>query len=92
MYNMYSVVGGVYVLYHWFIEKSIYWDDFKLGKDDWELLQIGLVLLFLQVGRMRMEKKQTRVTQVEMDSRYVQTLHIWYMYKVHTWFSSFTAK
>ncbi|TMS13689.1 Chitin synthase chs-1 [Larimichthys crocea] len=42
------VIGGVYVLYHWFIEKSIYWDDFKLGKDDWELLQIGLVLLFLQ--------------------------------------------
>ncbi|TKS70004.1 Hyaluronan synthase 3 [Collichthys lucidus] len=42
------VIGGVYVLYHWFIEKSIKWDDFNLGKDDWELLQIGLVVLFLQ--------------------------------------------
>ncbi|XP_040894744.1 chitin synthase 1 [Toxotes jaculatrix] len=42
------VIGGVYLLYHVVIEKSIIWSDFNLQNDDWELLQIGLVLFFLQ--------------------------------------------
>ncbi|KAJ4947808.1 hypothetical protein JOQ06_009840 [Pogonophryne albipinna] len=42
------VIGGVYLFYHVLIEKSITWSDFNLQDVDWELLQIGLVLLFLQ--------------------------------------------
>ncbi|KAK1890823.1 Chitin synthase chs-1 [Dissostichus eleginoides] len=42
------VIGGVYLLYHVLIEKSITWSDFNLQDADWELLQIGLVLFFLQ--------------------------------------------
>ncbi|XP_071346094.1 chitin synthase 1 [Trachinotus anak] len=42
------VIGGVYLLYNVFIQKSIVWSDFNLQKHDWELLQIGLVLFFLQ--------------------------------------------
>ncbi|XP_060897853.1 chitin synthase 1 [Labrus mixtus] len=42
------VIGGVYLLYHVLIEKSIIWKDFNLGSDDWEILQIGLGLFFLQ--------------------------------------------
>ncbi|XP_059209388.1 chitin synthase 1 [Centropristis striata] len=42
------VIGGVYLLYHVFFEKSIVWSEFNLTNADWELLQIGLVLFFLQ--------------------------------------------
>nr|XP_040056443.1 chitin synthase 1 [Gasterosteus aculeatus aculeatus] len=42
------VIGVVYLIYHVLIEKSIIWKDFNLQDEDWELLQIGLVLLFLQ--------------------------------------------
>ncbi|XP_031170030.1 chitin synthase 1 [Sander lucioperca] len=42
------VIGAVYLFYHVLIEKSIIWSDFNLQNDDWELLQIGLVLFFLQ--------------------------------------------
>ncbi|XP_056232747.1 chitin synthase 1 [Seriola aureovittata] len=42
------MIGGVYLLHNVLIEKSIIWSDFNLQKDDWELLQIGLVLFFLQ--------------------------------------------
>ncbi|XP_078106768.1 chitin synthase 1 isoform X2 [Sander vitreus] len=42
------VIGAVYLIYHVLIEKSITWSDFNLQNDDWELLQIGLVLFFLQ--------------------------------------------
>ncbi|XP_058486347.1 chitin synthase 1 isoform X1 [Solea solea] len=42
------VIGGVYLVYHWLIQKSIEWSDFNLNEDDWRLLQIGLGLFFLQ--------------------------------------------
>ncbi|XP_070689214.1 chitin synthase 1 [Pempheris klunzingeri] len=42
------VIGGVYLFYYGLIQKSIIWSDFNLQNDDWELLQIGLVLFFLQ--------------------------------------------
>nr|XP_020471317.1 uncharacterized protein LOC109969026 [Monopterus albus] len=42
------VIGGVYLIYHVLIEKSIVWSDFNLQNADWELLQVGLVLFFLQ--------------------------------------------
>ncbi|XP_037549422.1 chitin synthase 1 [Nematolebias whitei] len=52
------VIGAVYLIYDVLIkrsfeneyskDKSIVWSDFNLQDDDWELLQIGLVLLFLQ--------------------------------------------
>lgn len=42
------VVGGVYLLYHYFISKTIVWKRYELNNEDWELLQIGLGLLFLQ--------------------------------------------
>ncbi|XP_037609379.1 chitin synthase 1 [Sebastes umbrosus] len=42
------VTGGVYLFYHVLIEKSIIWSDFNLQDNDWELLQVGLVLFFLQ--------------------------------------------
>ncbi|XP_044051750.1 chitin synthase 1 [Siniperca chuatsi] len=42
------VIGAVYLFYHVLIQKSISWPDFNLQNDDWELLQIGLVLFFLQ--------------------------------------------
>ncbi|KAM7423963.1 hypothetical protein PAMA_000360 [Pampus argenteus] len=41
------VIGGVYLIYHALIQKSITWLDFEL-QNDWELLQIGLGLFFLQ--------------------------------------------
>lgn len=52
---MYCVTGVVYLIYHVLIEKSIIWKDFNLQDEDWELLQIGLVLLFLQVNGRRTE-------------------------------------
>ncbi|XP_054627280.1 chitin synthase 1 isoform X2 [Dunckerocampus dactyliophorus] len=42
------VIGAVYLFYYVIIEKSIVWEDFNLRSEDWELLQIGLVLFFLQ--------------------------------------------
>ncbi|KAM3876977.1 chitin synthase 1 [Diretmus argenteus] len=42
------VIGGVYLMYYVLIQNSIVWSDFNLQKRDWELLQIGLVLFFLQ--------------------------------------------
>lgn len=42
------VIGGVYLIYHVLIVNSIVWADFRLQDEDWELLQIGLVLFFLQ--------------------------------------------
>uniref|UniRef100_A0A3Q3J8L9 chitin synthase n=1 Tax=Monopterus albus TaxID=43700 RepID=A0A3Q3J8L9_MONAL len=41
-------IRGVYLIYHVLIEKSIVWSDFNLQNADWELLQVGLVLFFLQ--------------------------------------------
>ncbi|KAF3686333.1 Hyaluronan synthase 3 [Channa argus] len=46
------VIGAVYLLYHVLIQKSIIWSDFNLNNDEWELLQTGLVLFFLQVQRI----------------------------------------
>nr|XP_054588166.1 chitin synthase 1 [Nothobranchius furzeri] len=42
------VIGGVYLIYYVLIEDTITWTDFNLQNSDWELLQIGLVLFFLQ--------------------------------------------
>ncbi|XP_026149918.1 chitin synthase 1 [Mastacembelus armatus] len=42
------VIGGVYLFYHVLIHKSVVWSDFNLKNSDWELLQVGLVLFFLQ--------------------------------------------
>lgn len=42
--------GGVYLINDVLIEKSIIWSDFNIGSDEWELLQTGLGLFFLQVG------------------------------------------
>lgn len=42
------VIGAVYLIYHVLIIESITWSDFNLKSKDWEILQIGLVLLFLQ--------------------------------------------
>uniref|UniRef100_A0A8C5DAU2 chitin synthase n=1 Tax=Gouania willdenowi TaxID=441366 RepID=A0A8C5DAU2_GOUWI len=42
------VTGGVYLFYHVLIAKSIVWEDFNLRSDEWELLQTGLGLFFLQ--------------------------------------------
>ncbi|XP_068614152.1 chitin synthase chs-1-like [Brachionichthys hirsutus] len=42
------VIGGVYLLSQVFIEKSIKWSEFIMEDDDWELLQVGLGLFFLQ--------------------------------------------
>ncbi|XP_049574396.1 chitin synthase 1 [Syngnathus scovelli] len=42
------VIGAVYLFYHCLIVESIKWSDFNLKSEDWELLQIGLGLFFLQ--------------------------------------------
>ncbi|XP_045888846.1 chitin synthase 1 [Micropterus dolomieu] len=42
------VIGAVYLIYHALIQKSIKWSDFNLKNNDWEILQIGLVVFFLQ--------------------------------------------
>ncbi|XP_072321978.1 chitin synthase 1 [Eucyclogobius newberryi] len=42
------VIGGVYLSYHYLVKKTIVWDDFKIGANESELLQIGLGLLSLQ--------------------------------------------
>ncbi|KAJ0056136.1 hypothetical protein NL108_003416, partial [Boleophthalmus pectinirostris] len=42
------VIGGVYLLYHYFIAKTIVWKEFVIEKADGQLLQTGLGLLFLQ--------------------------------------------
>ncbi|KAI3377097.1 hypothetical protein L3Q82_000295 [Scortum barcoo] len=46
------VIGGVYLIYHVLIEKTIVWSNFNLGGKEEELLQIGLGLFFLQVQRI----------------------------------------
>lgn len=50
------------------IQKSIVWSDFNLQSEDWELLQIGLVVFFLQVGKG--EDKKTDIN-LEADRYYV---------------------
>uniref|UniRef100_A0A672ZJF4 chitin synthase n=1 Tax=Sphaeramia orbicularis TaxID=375764 RepID=A0A672ZJF4_9TELE len=42
------VIGAVYLFYHVLLVDSIEWSDFSLKNKDWELLQTGLGLLFLQ--------------------------------------------
>ncbi|XP_041836604.1 chitin synthase 1 [Melanotaenia boesemani] len=42
------VIGAVYLIYYVLIDKSIIWANFNLQGDEWELLQTGLVLFFLQ--------------------------------------------
>ncbi|XP_051920060.1 chitin synthase 1 [Hippocampus zosterae] len=42
------VIGAVYLFYHVLLEESVIWSDFNLNGDEWELLQVGLVLFFLQ--------------------------------------------
>ncbi|XP_047437429.1 chitin synthase 1 [Mugil cephalus] len=42
------VIGAVYLIYHKLIMKSINWSDFNLKDRDEGLLQMGLLLLFLQ--------------------------------------------
>ncbi|XP_077376122.1 chitin synthase 1 [Festucalex cinctus] len=42
------VIGAVYLIHHALIEETIDWPNFNLGSDDWQLLQIGLGLFFLQ--------------------------------------------
>ncbi|XP_077420139.1 chitin synthase 1 [Vanacampus margaritifer] len=42
------VIGAVYLIHHVLIEQTIKWPNFNLGSNDWELLQIGLGLFFLQ--------------------------------------------
>ncbi|KAK5621219.1 hypothetical protein CRENBAI_011615 [Crenichthys baileyi] len=42
------IIGAVYLIYYAAIQKSIKWSDFNLANKEQELLQIGLVLLFLQ--------------------------------------------
>ncbi|KAK9542640.1 hypothetical protein VZT92_000484 [Zoarces viviparus] len=42
------VTGAVYLLYHVVIVESIIWSNFNLQDEDWELVQIGLVMFFLQ--------------------------------------------
>ncbi|XP_074522635.1 chitin synthase 1 [Halichoeres trimaculatus] len=43
------VIGAVYLFYHVLIADTIEWNNFKLQDEgDWQILQIGLVLLFLQ--------------------------------------------
>lgn len=70
--TMYSVAGAVYLFYHVLIDKSIIWSDFNLQDDDWELLQIGLVLLFLQVSG----RKTAKQTDKKMGGRYSLTIHM----------------
>ncbi|XP_043992616.1 chitin synthase 1 [Gambusia affinis] len=42
------VIGAVYLIYHRLINKSIQWENFNLTGDEGDILQIGLVLFFLQ--------------------------------------------
>ncbi|CAL1603943.1 unnamed protein product [Knipowitschia caucasica] len=43
------VIGGVYLFYYYLVvENKIVWEYFVMEDDEWELLQIGLGLLFLQ--------------------------------------------
>lgn len=63
-----SFVGGVYLIHNVLIEDSIIWSDFHLGSDDWELLQIGLVVFFLQVGRGKREQTNFPVGQLSLSN------------------------
>ncbi|KAM4602913.1 chitin synthase 1 [Polymixia lowei] len=42
------VIGAVYLIYYYLIKETIIWTDFELLNDEWEILQIGLGLFFLQ--------------------------------------------
>ncbi|XP_033839663.1 chitin synthase 1 isoform X2 [Periophthalmus magnuspinnatus] len=42
------IIGGVYLLYYKVIAKTILWEDFIIGNEEYNLLQVGLGLLFLQ--------------------------------------------
>ncbi|CAL8243471.1 unnamed protein product [Lota lota] len=42
------VIGAVYLIYHVLIMNTIVWSDFNLKPEQQEILQIGLVLFFLQ--------------------------------------------
>lgn len=43
------VIGGVYLIYYYLIKKSIVWKNYEIDNNvEWELLQIGLGLFFLQ--------------------------------------------
>lgn len=52
---LHSVVGGVYLFYYKVIKSEddggIIWSDFNLN--DGVVLKIGLVLLFMQVGKRK---------------------------------------
>lgn len=67
--TLYFVSGGVYLLYHVFIQKSIEWEDFNLGEVDGDLLQIGLGLFSLQVGKMKIEKNEEGIQRVDTSSK-----------------------
>lgn len=55
--KLYSVVGGVYVFCHVYCQESNIWLDLNLN-EDWNLVQVGMLLLFLQVRRRRTKKQQ----------------------------------
>uniref|UniRef100_A0A3B5QCS4 chitin synthase n=1 Tax=Xiphophorus maculatus TaxID=8083 RepID=A0A3B5QCS4_XIPMA len=42
------VIGAVYLIYHKLVNKSIEWNNFNLAGHEGDILQIGLVLFFLQ--------------------------------------------
>lgn len=43
------VIGGLYLLYYYLLTESIIWKDYEINEDEeWEILQIGLGLFFLQ--------------------------------------------
>uniref|UniRef100_A0A3B5LPW2 chitin synthase n=1 Tax=Xiphophorus couchianus TaxID=32473 RepID=A0A3B5LPW2_9TELE len=42
------VIGAVYLIYHKLLNKSIEWNNFNLAGHEGDILQIGLVLFFLQ--------------------------------------------
>lgn len=66
--TVYSVAGAVYLFYHALIQKTIKWSDFNLQDKDWELLQIGLVLFFLQVSG----RKTVKQTHKKMGGGYTR--------------------
>ncbi len=56
------VVGVVYLFHHVHIQESIMWAHFNLQKD-WNLVQVGMVLLFLQVSRWIRKKNRDKKKQ-----------------------------
>lgn len=49
--------GAVYLIYHKLLIKSIEWNNFNLAGHEGDILQIGLVLFFLQVSQRKTENK-----------------------------------